>query len=104
MPSKKNMKKRVFIAHGWEGTPESGWFPWLKQELETRGFDVFVPQLPDTNHPRREKWVPALAEVVGVPDEQTYLIGHSMGCQTIARYLESLPEGVRVGGAIFVAG
>ena len=27
-----------------------------------------------------------------------------MGCQTIARYLDKLPEGVEVGGAVFVAG
>lgn len=27
-----------------------------------------------------------------------------MGCQTIARYLETLPEGVKAGGAVFVAG
>ena len=27
-----------------------------------------------------------------------------MGCQTIARYLETLPKGVQVGGAVFVAG
>jgi hypothetical protein len=27
-----------------------------------------------------------------------------MGSQTIARYLESLPDGVKVGGAVFVAG
>ena len=96
--------KRVFIAHGWDGYPEEGWFPWLKKELETRGFEVFVPQLPDPENPRIENWIPKLSEVVGTPDENTYFIGHSMGCQTIARYLENLPEGVKVGGAIFVAG
>lgn len=98
------MKKRVFIVHGWDGYPEEGWFPWLKKELELRGFDVTVPQLPDAGSPRIEKWVPKLSEVVGIPDEQTYFIGHSMGCQTVARYLESLLEGVRVGGVVFVAG
>jgi hypothetical protein len=42
--------------------------------------------------------------VVGTADEETYFVGHSMGCQTIARFLESLPNDVKVGGAIFVAG
>lgn len=98
------MKKRVFVAHGWDGTPEEGGFPWLKKELEAKGFEVQVPQLPDTGNPRIENWVPALAKVVGKPDEQTYFVGHSMGCQTIARYLETLPEGQKVGGAVFVAG
>ena len=81
------MSKRVFIVHGWDGYPEEGWFPWLKKELEAKDFEVYVPQLPDAENPRIYKWVPKLAEIVGVPDEQTYFIGHSMGCQTIARYL-----------------
>jgi uncharacterized protein len=98
------MAKRVIIVHGWDGYPEEGWFPWLKRELEARGFDVTVPQLPDAGSPRIQKWVPALAQAVGVADSETYLVGHSMGCQTIARYLESLPEGVKVGGVVFVAG
>lgn len=98
------MTKRVFIVHGWDGYPEEGWFPWLKNELEAKDFEVSVPQLPEAKTPRIYNWVPALSKAVGTPDEQTYFVGHSMGCQTIARYLESLPEGVKVGGAVFVAG
>ena len=96
--------KRVFIVHGWDGYPEEGWFPWLKKELEAKGFEVQVPQLPQADAPRIYNWVPALTKTVGVPDKQTFFVGHSMGCQTIARYLETLPEGVQVGGAVFVAG
>jgi predicted alpha/beta hydrolase family esterase len=98
------MIKRVFVVHGWDGSPEEGWFPWLKRELEAKGFEVHVPQLPDAANPRIYNWVPALAHAVGMPDEQTYFVGHSMGCQTIARYLETLPNGVQVGGAVFVGG
>ena len=96
--------KRVYIVHGWDGYPEEGWFPWLKKELEARGFEVYVPQLPEADAPRIYNWVPALENAVGTPDKQTYFVGHSMGCQTIARYLETLPEGIKVGGAVFVAG
>jgi len=98
------VNKRVFIIHGWDGYPEEGWFPWLKKELESKGFQVHVPQLPEAGTPRINNWVPKLAEVVGVADENTYFVGHSMGCQTIVRYLETLPEGAKVGGAVFVAG
>jgi len=96
--------KRVFIIHGWDGYPEENWFPWLRAELEKRGFEVHVPQLPDAGNPRIQNWVPAVAKVVGKPDRDTYFVGHSMGCQTIARYLESLPDKTKVGGAVFVAG
>jgi len=98
------MSKRVFIIHGWEGYPEEGWFPWLKRELEKKEFEVFVPQMPDAANPRIENWVPAVTKMVGKPDKDTYFVGHSMGCQTIARYLESLPEKIKVGGVVFVAG
>lgn len=96
--------KRLFVVHGWDGTPKDGWFPWLKRETEKEGFKVFIPQLPEAGSPRIYNWVPALSKAVGVPDKETYFVGHSMGCQTIARYLESLPEGVKVGGAVFVGG
>ncbi|MDP2909612.1 MAG: alpha/beta hydrolase [bacterium] len=96
--------KRVFIIHGWEGFPEEGWFPWLKRELEARGFEVHVPQMPDSAHPRIQKWIPAISKEVGVPDNQSYLVGHSMGCQAIVRYLESLSDNTKIGGVVFVAG
>jgi hypothetical protein len=58
--------------------------------------------MPDTETPVIEKWVNHLAEVVGIPDADTYFIGHSIGCQAILRYLETIDT--PVGGAIFVAG
>ena len=96
--------KRVFIVHGWGGNPNEAWFPWLKKELEARGYEVFVPAMPEPDEPRIETWIPFLSQLVGVPDSNTFFIGHSIGCQTIIRYLETLPEGVKIGGAVFVAG
>lgn len=92
--------KRAVIVHGWEGHPEEGWFPWLKKELEKKGFSVDVPAMPTPNFPRIETWVPYLAKVVGNPDEEMWLIGHSVGCQTILRYLESI--NTKVGGVVLV--
>ena len=43
-----------------------------------------------------------LAKKVGVLDSQTYFVGHSIGCQTILRYLEN--ASVPAGGAVLVAG
>lgn len=98
------MNNKVFIIHGWDGYPEEGWFPWLKKELESRGFDMVVPQLPKPDEPRIDPWVGKLKEIVTEPNENTYFVGHSMGNQAIARYLEGLSNEVMVGGAVFVAG
>lgn len=94
--------KRAFIIHGWDGTPQEGWLPWLKRELEARGFYVEVPRMPDTHAPKIEVWVPHLAGLVGDPDGETYFIGHSIGVQTILRYLETVDA--HVGGVVAVAG
>ena len=96
--------KRVFIVHGWGGFPEEGWFPWLKKELESRNIKVEVPSMPNSEEPYIKKWTNYLSKVVGKADEDSYFVGHSIGCQTIIRYLESLPKKVKVGGVIFVAG
>ena len=96
--------RRVFIIHRWSGGPEDDWRLWLKNELQKLGYEVLVPNMPDIDTPVIKKWVGKLSEVVGLPDSKTYFVGHSIGCQTIARYLESLPEGVKVGGAVFVGG
>lgn len=96
--------KRVIIVHGWGGNPTEGWFPYLRKKLEEKGLEVVIPQMPDPEKPRIYNWVPKLAEVAGNIDKDTYFIGHSMGCQTIVRYLESLPAEKIAGGAIFVAG
>lgn len=98
------MSKKAILVHGWEGDPENNWFPWLKKELINRGYQVVVPQLPDSDHPKMEPWLKTLTEAAAEVDEETIFIGHSLGCQTILRYLETLPEGKKVGAIICVAG
>lgn len=98
------MHKRVFIVHGWEGYPEEGWFPWLKRELEAKGFEVHVPAMPHPNTPTIDDWVRHLAKIVKNPNEGTLFIGHSIGCQTILRYVQTLPIHQDIGGIVCVAG
>ena len=96
--------KRVISVHGWGGYPDEGWRPWLKKELEQKGFDVINPSMPDTETPTIQKWLPYITEAIVKPDKNTYLIGHSLGCITILRYLEKLEENQAIGGAVLVAG
>jgi len=96
--------KKVYIIHGWEGSPEGNWFPWLKKELESRDFEVYVPAMPDSDNPKFSGWLSELKKVVGDPNENIYLVGHSLGVITILRYLESLSSDQKIGGIILVAG
>ncbi len=96
--------KKVVLVYGWEGNLDNCWFPWLKKELESRDFEVIIPEMPDSENPKIELWVSKLQKVIKEIDENTYFIGHSIGCQSIMRYLEELQEDKRIGGIIFVAG
>ncbi len=96
-------QKKIYIIHGWGGSPEKDWLPWLKNKLEEKGLLVFVPEMPNTDEPKIDEWVDHLSGVIPNPDENTYFAGHSIGCQAIFRYLEKL-DGEKVGGVICVAG
>ena len=68
--------KRAFIIHGWDSRPNEGCFPWLKEELQKKGFDVYAPAMPEPLRPEIDVWVTFLGQQIGVPSEETFLIGH----------------------------
>jgi uncharacterized protein len=77
---------------------------WMRGELVQRGMLVTVPPMPDTDQPRMKLWLSYLSDMVGHCDENTYFVGHSLGCQAILRYLQMQLPAVQLGGAVFVAG
>jgi hypothetical protein len=101
---KRESKKRLVIIHGWGGSPVGDWFPWLASEMKARGWQVVVPAMPNTNNPKLAEWRPLLKQMAGKVDKNTFMVGHSVGCITILRFLESLSEAESIGGAILVAG
>ncbi len=99
----KDNTKRVYMIHCWGASSEENWYPWLKYKLEERGLDVLVFNMPNTENPKIEEWVKYLETKIKDIDENTYFIGHSIGCQTIMRFLEKLHKDKKIGGCIFVA-
>ncbi|MSR78626.1 MAG: serine hydrolase family protein [Candidatus Taylorbacteria bacterium] len=98
------MQKRVFLIHGWEGTPDNHWFPWLSWELKARGFEVHSLTMPHADNPKVSEWLAEMKSVIERPNKDTFIVGHSLGCVAIVRYIEQLPKTARVGGCVFVAG
>lgn len=95
--------KLAVIVHCWGGSPSYAWYPWLKAQLEARGYAVIVPAMPNTQVPEITPWVDTLKSVLADnPAKEILLVGHSVGCQTILRYLAEAY--VPVDKAIFVAG
>ncbi|MBN2016065.1 alpha/beta hydrolase [Candidatus Dojkabacteria bacterium] len=93
--------KNAIILHAMEDSPKNHWYPWLKDQLQQKGYEVWVPQLPDTKNPQLSKWVPFIMEN-GKFTKDTVIIGHSAGAAVIWTVLEELD--VKVSQAILVAG
>ena len=94
--------KKVYIVHGWDGSPDEPLFKWLDEKLTLGGFEVFRLAMPTPETPMIESWVKKLNEDIDL-DSETILVGHSVGCQTIMRYLETLPEETRIKGMVLLA-
>ena len=92
------MKPRIVYMHGNQATHWSfAWAPWLKQELEKRGFATFFETMPDSIIARSEYWLPFLEEHIGA-GENDILIGWSSGAIAAMRYAEHH----RVQGSVLV--
>lgn len=95
--------KTAFIFHGTEGYPEENWFPWLKEKLELKGYKVFVPQFPSPPiiPSKISEWFDVLKNYEQEINENTILIGHSLGGVFSLRILEKLQHPVK---AVFLTG
>ncbi|MDD4351975.1 MAG: alpha/beta hydrolase [Candidatus Gracilibacteria bacterium] len=105
----------VFIFHGVGGYPTENWFPWMKNRVEglglpaarlsaragTDGNDVvgqaalakevsrvFVPQFPTPEGQTLQNWLEVLDNYQEYLDEDTILIGHSLGVPFTLNVLE----------------
>lgn len=93
--------KNAIILHGISSNPDHFWFPYVKLELEKRGYEVWVPQLPQPDAPKIEIQLPFILEY-GKFSKDTVLIGHSSGASLILSILENLPT--QIHQAILVSG
>ncbi|MGL6234671.1 MAG: RBBP9/YdeN family alpha/beta hydrolase [Segniliparus sp.] len=95
---------RIFIVHGYSAGAGDHWFPWLADELRSKGHEVEVVGLPTPAEPVREEWEKALASRVGPVGADTAFVTHSLGTITVLRYLASLQTPWRAGGLVLVSG
>jgi predicted alpha/beta hydrolase family esterase len=95
---------RIFLIHGWTGSPTNDFFPWAKENLQKAGYEVFVPELPDSAQPRIGPWVEKIKKTVGKSRTDDIFIGHSLGCMGVMQYLQTLPESTKIDKVILIAG
>jgi hypothetical protein len=81
--------RQALILHAWYSHPEDHWYPWLGDELTRHGYVVSIPELPtmDTDMPDMELQLKTINEVIKI-DDQTLVVGHSLGCLLALRLAE----------------
>lgn len=93
--------KNAIILHGTGDTPTDFWFPYLAENLEKKGFQVWVPEMPNAATPNLRDWLGFVFEN-GRFNENTVIVGHSAGAQLILSILEKLENPIKQ--AILVSG
>src|SRR3989344_2796619 len=91
----------AIILHGTGCNPGLFWYPYIKKHLESKGYEVWVPLLPNNDHPRIDECLDFILKNAKF-DSSTILIGHSSGCPLILSILERI--NVKVSKAVLVAG
>lgn len=91
--------KKVFIFHGTGSSSADFWFPYIKNSLDQKEYQVIIPNLPNTDNPVLEECLNYTESLEF--DSETILIGHSSWCPLILSLLERRKE--CVARTIFVA-
>lgn len=90
----KLLKTKFVLIHGYKGGAEKNFFPWLKNELKKRGYEVFCPNLPNPFQPKISEQINYILNNFEI-DENTVLVGHSLGCAVILKLLENFKRKVK---------
>jgi predicted alpha/beta hydrolase family esterase len=98
---KDTIEKSCLIIYGVAGSYKENWFPWLKKSLEEKGWNAVVPNLPDAEHPDVEIWNRELLKAAADFNENSLIVGHSMGVPAGLYLLQSL--GKKIGKFIAAA-
>lgn len=83
------MKKHALILHAWLNGIDTHWYPWLTKELESRGYTVYLPEIPTMNTKKPDLAAQMDFIEKNIPlDEHMIVFGHSLGCLLALRLAE----------------
>ncbi len=84
------MKDNYIIIHGSFSSPFSNWIPYLKKEIENKGFEVYTPDFPSgvgfQNYTNWEKLLKYYIET-GILTENTTIYAHSIAPIFVCKFL-----------------
>jgi uncharacterized protein len=95
--------KNAILLHGTGGSDtDYFWFEDTKTYLESKGYIVWWPLLPNTEHPKLAETVAFVETNLPAIDKETTIIGHSSACPLILHLMQFFK--VKVKQVILVSG
>jgi predicted alpha/beta hydrolase family esterase len=88
--------KNALILHGTNDNSKKNWFEWLSQQLQSKGYKTWVPNLPGSDRPNIKKYNEFIFSQNWKFNDESILIGHSSGAVEILGLLQALPDDVIV--------
>jgi predicted alpha/beta hydrolase family esterase len=73
--------RKAILLHGWGWNSTNNWFPWAQQELINKWFEVYVPDLVNTQLPVLSEQLDNISEIIKNFQAGDIVIWHSLGCQ-----------------------
>jgi predicted alpha/beta hydrolase family esterase len=81
--------KEVLILHGIQGYAGIHWQKWLNDQLLERGYKVYMPSLPNPDHPDRKEWLKVVKETLKEANlSELVIVGHSLGVVTALDFIK----------------
>ncbi len=88
--------KTAYLLHGTGGSnSDYYWFTDIKEFFETKGYNVWWPELPNTGRPELLETERYILDSGPGMDEGSVIIGHSSACPVILHILQNLRVAVK---------
>lgn len=79
--------RNFFIIHGSNGNSKENWFPWMKDQLESRGYECIVPDFPCKDGHQVSKWYEEFEKYKEKVTDETVFIAHLRGVSFVLNLL-----------------
>lgn len=80
-------KPKILLLHGIAGDSNDNWFSWVKPRLEAKGYEVLIPDLPDSYNPTLSEWISELKKFGITKGDKLSIIAHSLGAPTAVEFI-----------------
>lgn len=94
---------RIILIHGYKANSTAHFFPWFTKQLIDKGHEVIAPDLPNPEQPDPDEWIQVLLDTVGAVDDETIVVGHSLGAAVALRFLEAVEAKSTPKGCVLVS-